>query len=68
VSYSLVQIEMYSLCEFSAIYSRFEVTSGKMMSLPGHFRSPGHVMPFHVMRTPPTASYSLVGSEMYSIR
>jgi len=54
-SYSLVEIEMYSLREFSAIYSPFEMTSSKMT-------------PFPVMRKPPTASYSLVGSEMYNIR
>jgi len=37
-SYSPAGREMYTLCEFSA-YSRFQVTSGQMTSLPGHFRS-----------------------------
>jgi len=31
---------MYSIREFSAFYSHFQVTSGQMTSLPGHFRSP----------------------------
>jgi len=114
---------MYSILQFSAVYSHFLVTSGQMMSLPGHFRSPevtwrhflsrdglflratallevkctvyatfrpstatsrwlpvkwrhflvtsGHLKSRDVIScrvTPPPASYSLVGSEMYSIR
>jgi len=39
-SYSLVWSEMYSIRQFSAFYSHFQVTSGQMMSLPGHLRSP----------------------------
>jgi len=39
-----------------------------MKSLPGHFVAWGHVTSFPVMWLPPTASYSLVGSEMYTIR
>jgi len=39
-SYSLVGSEMYSTPEFSAFYIDFQVTSGHMTSLPGHFRSP----------------------------
>jgi len=31
---------MYSIRQFSAFYSRFQVTSGQMTSVPGHFRSP----------------------------
>jgi len=31
---------MYSIRHFSAFYSHFEVTTGQMTSLPGHFRSP----------------------------
>jgi len=31
---------MYSIREFSAFYSHFQVTSGQMTSLPNHFRSP----------------------------
>jgi len=39
-SHSLVGSEMHSICEFSAFYSHFQVTSGQMTSLPGHFQSP----------------------------
>jgi len=35
--YSLVGSEMYSIHQFSA-FSHFQVTSGQMASLPGHFR------------------------------
>jgi len=38
-SCSLVESEMYSIHEFSAFYSHFQVTSGQMTSLPGPFRS-----------------------------
>jgi len=31
---------MYSVCQFLAFYSQFQVTSGQMTSLPGHFWSP----------------------------
>ena len=31
---------MYSIRRFSALYSHFQVTSGQMTSLPGHF---GHL-------------------------
>ena len=30
---------MYSIRQFSTIHSHFQVTSGQMTSLPGHFRS-----------------------------
>ena len=39
-SHSLVGRETHSIREFSAFYSYFQVTSGQMTSLPGHFRSP----------------------------
>jgi len=39
-SCSLVGSEMYTICQFSVFYSFFQVTSGQMTSLPGHFRSP----------------------------
>ena len=32
---------MYSIRQFSAIYSHFQVTSAEMTSLSDHFRSPG---------------------------
>jgi len=122
-SYSFVRSEMYSIRQFSAFYSHFQVTSQQMTSLPGHFRSPevtschflsreasscklqpcrkwnvqhtpvfgllqplpvdfwsndvtsgslletwGHVTSFPVTWLPPSALYSLVGSEMHSIR
>jgi len=67
-SYSLVRSQMYSIRQFSAFYSHFQVTSGQMTSPPGHFRSSEVVMTFPVTWMPPPASYSLVGSEMYSIR
>jgi len=47
-SYSLVGSEMYSIYQFSALYSHFQVNFGQMKSLPGHFRSPGHVRSFPV--------------------
>ena len=39
-TYSLVGSETHIICEFSAFYSRFQVTSGQMTSLPGNFRFP----------------------------
>jgi len=51
---------MNSIRLFSAFHSRFQVTSGQMTSLPGHFRS------LDVTCLPPPASYNLVESEMYS--
>jgi len=39
-SYSLVGCEMYSLCEFLALYNHFQVTSNQMTSLLGHLWSP----------------------------
>jgi len=39
-SYILVRSEMYSICQFSAFNSTFNVTSGQMTSLPGHLLSP----------------------------
>ena len=39
-SYSLIGSEMYGIRQFSAFYSHFQVTSGQMTSLPGHFLSP----------------------------
>ena len=57
---------MYSLCQFSALYSHFQVTSGQIMSLPGS----GHLRSRDVISCHMTASsceLSLVGSEMYSI-
>jgi len=38
--YSLVGSKMYSIRQFSAFYSHFQVTSAQMTSLFGHFRSP----------------------------
>jgi len=122
-SYSLVGSEMYSIRQFSAFYSPFQVTYAQMTSLPDHFWSPGtrdvisfhvtasscevelcrkwnvqytpvfgllqplpgdfrsndvtsgsllvtwgYVTSFPVMWLPPPANYSLVGSEMHSIR
>jgi len=66
-SYSLVESEMYSIHEFSASYIHFQATPGQMTLRLGHFRSL-EVTSFPVTLLPPTASYSLVGSEMYSIR
>jgi len=51
-----------------ASYSHFQVTSGQMTSLLGHFRSPGHVTSFPVMWLPTPAIYSLVRSETFCIR
>jgi len=67
-SYSLVESETYSIRQFSAFYSHFQVTPGQMTSLPGQFRqfevTWRHFLPWW----PPPASNSLVGCEMYSIR
>jgi len=38
-SYSLVKSQLHSIRQFSA-FSHFQVTSGQMTSLPGHYRSP----------------------------
>jgi len=68
-SYCLVGSEIYSIREFSAFYSHFQVTSNQMTSLAGHFRPPEITSRHFLSRDcfiP--ASYSLVGSEMYSIR
>jgi len=43
------------------------MTSAQMTSLPGYFQSPETMWQFPVTWLPPPASYSLVGSEMYSI-
>jgi len=40
VIYGLVGSEKYTIREFSVFCSHFQVTSGEMTSLPGHFRSP----------------------------
>jgi len=39
-SYSIAGSETHSIREFSGFYSHFQVTSGQMTSLSGHFRSP----------------------------
>jgi len=39
-TYSLVGSEMYSIRQFSAFSSHFQMTFGQMSSLPGHVRSP----------------------------
>jgi len=39
-SYSLVWSQTHSIRLFSAFYSHFQMTSGQMTSLPGHFCSP----------------------------
>jgi len=39
-SYSFVGSETHGIRKFSDYYSYFQVTSGQMTSLPGHFRSP----------------------------
>jgi len=65
VSYSLVGSEVYSIWEFMAFYSHFQVTSGQMTSLPVTL---GHVTSFPIMWLHSLASYSLVGSEMCSLR
>jgi len=40
VSYSLVKSQTHSIRQFSAFYSHFQVTTGQMTLLPGHFGSP----------------------------
>jgi len=60
-SYSLVGIEIYSIHQVSAFHSHFQVTSGQMTSLPGHFRSPEvtwrHFMPRDCLLQRATALY-----------
>jgi len=56
-----------SVCVFSAFNRHFQVTSGQTTSLPSHFRSPDVTWRHFVTWRSP-ASYSLVGSKMYSIR
>jgi len=115
-SYTLLGSEIYIVREFLTYYTHFQVTSGQMTSLPGHYRSPesrdiitchvtafacelqrcgkwnvqctwviGLLQPlagdfrvtsvhlrsltsFPIRWLLPRASYSLVGSEMYSVR
>jgi len=52
-SYSLVGSEMYSLRQFSAFYSHFQVTSSQIMSLLGHF---GHLRSHDIIFCHVTAS------------
>jgi len=59
---------MSSKRDFSAFYSHIKVTTSQITSRPGHFRSPVVVTSFPVTSLPPTASNSLVVSEMYSKR
>jgi len=40
VSYRLVKSQMHSVREFAALYSHFQVSTGQMTSVAGHFRSP----------------------------
>jgi len=56
---------MHSIRKFLAFYSHFLVTSGEMTSLSVTW---GHVTSFPVPWLPSPATYSLAGSEMYSIR
>jgi len=67
-SYSLVGSETHSICEFSAFYSDFQVSSGQMTSLPCHCRHLRWLTSFPVMWVPHLAIYSLVRSETHSIR
>jgi len=62
-SYTLVGSQTHSIRQFSAFYSHFQVTSGQMTSLPGHFRSPEVKWRHFLTWLPPPASYSLVGSQ-----
>ena len=59
---------MYSIRQFSTFYTNFQAISGEMTSLLGHFWPPesSDVISCHV--TASSWSYSLVGSEVYSIR
>jgi len=65
-SYSFVGSQMHQKRQFSALYSQFQVTFGKMTSLPGHFRAP-EVMWCHFLWRDflLPASNSLVGSQMH---
>jgi len=56
---------MYSIRQFSAFYSHFQVTSGEMTSLPGHFRLP-EVRDISCHVTAYCCELQLVGSERYS--
>jgi len=51
----LVGSQTHSICQLSAFYSHFQVTSGQMTSFP-------------VTWLPPPASYSIVASQPHSIR
>ena len=65
-SYSPVEAQTYTIPQFLAFSCRFQVTSGEMMSIPGHFRSHSHVTTFPVTSLPPPASYSPVGAQTYT--
>jgi len=65
---SLVGSQTHSIRQFSDFYSHFQVTSGQMMTLPGHYLVTwGHVTSFPDTWLPSPASYSLVGSKTHSI-
>jgi len=66
-SYSLAGREMYSIRQFSAFNSHFQMTSGQMTSLPGHFLSPEVRDAFSVTWLLRHATYSPLGNEMYTI-
>jgi len=66
-SYSLEQSEIYSIHEFSSFYSHFQVTSGLMTSLPGHFPSLKVLRRHFLSRDCPLRKATAL-LEMYSIR
>jgi len=67
-SYTLLKGQTQSIREFWAFYSHFQVTFGQMMSHPGSLPVTwGHVTSFPITLLPPE-NYSLVGSQMHSIR
>ena len=55
---------MYSVRQFSAFYSHFQVTSGQMTSLRGHF---GHLRSRDVISRHVTASY-LRATALYEVK
>ena len=56
---------MHRICKFSAFSSHFQVTSGRMTSLPGHLRS-RDVISCHMSPSP--CELKRLGSELYTIR
>jgi len=67
-SYTLVKSEMHIVRKFLTYYTHLKVTFSQMTSLAGQTGHLSDVTSFPVTWLPAPAVYSVVGSEMYSVR